>query len=242
MVSKLILLATLVGCGRLPSESHTKETEPPKKLRIVAMGGRNSCQKLPPYSPKSMSMYAEIERSIGQLSPEFDSVELLLACYRADGQLFYIDSKDDTIRSGVPDDLVAAIDHTPATTLFVGHSYGGWLAMQTLLKSRVKAALYTIDAISPVNCAFRKPQRWLGCMKAPTDVPYQDVAQKTFYWGNFFQTSTMYLHSSEIPHASRNQHLSGVSHTTIDNSQDIWADFVRAPARMQLHSQEVESR
>ena len=70
-------------------------------------------------------------------------------------------------------------------------------------------------------------------MRAPTDVPYDNVAQKTFYWGNFFQTSTMYLHSSAIPHAHRNQHLSGVTHTTIDNDQDIWADFVSAPAKMQ---------
>lgn len=242
MVSKLILLATLVGCGRLPGESRTQESTASGRLRIVAMGGRNSCQKIPPYSPKSMSMYAEIERSLDHLTPQFDSVELLLACYRADGELFYTSSKDDTIRRGEPDDLVEALEPTPATTLVVGHSYGGWLAMQTLLKTRTQAALFTIDAISPTNCSFNKPQRWLGCTRAPTDIPYHEVAQKTFYWGNFFQTSTRYLHSSAIPHAHRNQHLSGVGHTTIDNDQDIWADFVATPARMPRHGDGEESR
>lgn len=225
MMIRLGMLILLAGCGSPASHSALKETSQLRRLVVVAMGGRNSCQKGMPYSPKSMSMYPDVQRAATQLSVHYGQTDVILSCFRGDGQLFYLESPESEVKVGEPQDLVSMLDGTQATVMLVGHSYGGWLAMQTLVRARLKAFLFTIDPISPVNCAFRRPQRWLGCTKAPTDIPYDVVAQKTFRWQNFFQRSTRYLHSSEIPQANANILLNGVGHTTIDNNEDIWRDF-----------------
>ena len=216
----------MIGCGRTSTESGMSAASASNRLLIVAMGGRNSCEKVAPYSPKTMSMYTEVQKALDKLSPHYARTDILASCFRGDGQLFYIDSLLADVKKGDMRDIASLMDSTQATVVVIGHSYGGWLAMQTLLHARLKVSLFTIDPISPVNCAFLKPQNWLGCIKAPTDIPYDIVAQRTFDWHNFFQTSTRYLHSSEIPQARKNIYLSGSGHTTIDNHQAIWQAFV----------------
>ena len=226
MLLRLIIPLLIIGCGRTPTDSSVSSDSISSRLLIVAMGGRNSCQKAAPYSPKTMSMYTEVQKALDKLSPHYSQTDILASCFRGDGQVFYTDSPDADVKKGDMRDIASILDSTQATVVVIGHSYGGWLAMQTLLHTRLKVSLFTIDPISPVNCAFLKPQNWLGCTKAPTDIPYDIVAQRTFEWYNYFQTSTRYLHSSEIPQARKNIYLRGSGHTTIDNNQAIWQAFV----------------
>ena len=110
----------------------------------------------------------------------------------------------------------------------IGHSHGGWLALQTSVKlteSIQLGGLWSIDPISRVHCT---PSRFTGCLEPPRDISaeqYQSVADNSDIWHNFYQTETFYLRSGPISAADHN-HRVAASHTRIDTRPEVW-DSVR---------------
>lgn len=104
--------------------------------------------------------------------------------------------------------------------IVMGHSYGGWMAMNVVLhlKEHRTRFLATIDPISVRLC---KPQRfgwetlrWAvgrvaengSCTRNPRDMePYYDeLSKRADNWVNVYQSQTGFLHSSAIPEAHEN--------------------------------------
>ncbi len=100
--------------------------------------------------------------------------------------------------------------------IILGHSYGGWLAMQTaallLADRKLVTALLTIDPLSPLECDFKT---FKGCQRAPQDIPQETlerVSREVGSWINyvsdvntegqkFFIRLKKGLHSSPIEQA-----------------------------------------
>ena len=215
----ILFLLLLVGCGPQQA-SEMKTFEKDERLLVLVMGGRNSCGR--DGDPEAMSMYPQASRALDILRETY-RITTVLTCYDSYSTLFY---RMGTVqRAKHQDDLLDLVNRQEKDhILYIGHSYGGWLAMALTLQGHTKSYLYTIDPISPVECELTNPTSWTGCQRAPQDLPQDAVAQKTNLWSNFYQTTTMYLHSSEIPQAE-NFHVEGVGHTQIDNHETVWTRF-----------------
>ncbi len=176
---------------------------------------------------------------------------------------------------------------------FIGHSHGGWLAMNSvLLLSNYLPInnLYTVDPISKDSCSkkillkegldkiklltswpfkfFKKIYRCAfdaknhlninlktaakfcknkfvennepinikqyltevfsdpndQCLKHPDDFDKDRIRNGVLFWKNYYQSSTLFLHSSKIDEADANEKVSN-KHTEIDNHQRIWEEF-----------------
>lgn len=211
------LFFSLAACGTHKS-SLSKSFQKEKTLLIFAMGGRNSCGQ--EKNPRSISMYPRVAQLVKRLSTEF-VVTTIITCYDRYGSLF-VQIEDEKAQKSNPEGIASLSDTLEKErTLLVGHSYGGWLAMQTTLALKDDVELVTIDAISPVECQLSLPKSWFGCQRAPRDISSKKVGASTKRWQNFFQTSTLYLHSSEIPEA-QNEHIPNVGHTQIDDQPQVW--------------------
>lgn len=212
------ILFFLVGCGS-QQPSFLKSFEKEGRLVVFAMGGRSSCGR--DNDPRSMSMYPRVEQFIDRLRESF-FVQTITTCYDRYGGLF-AQIAEDKPQKTTPETVPSFSDGlTKDHVVLVGHSYGGWLAMRTALALKSHVDLVTIDAISPVECQLTAPTSWLGCQRAPKDISSQEVGATTRRWQHFFQTSTVYLHSSEIPEAN-NEHVPNVGHTQIDDQPHVWA-------------------
>lgn len=101
---------------------------------------------------------------------------------------------------------------------FIGHSYGGYTAMNLARNFKDNLwGLVTIDPISVLDCKasdmVRRPDKTLmqshsGCLRAPKDYSSiystKRITQKIsesndqIFWSNFYQTAFGFLHSSSI--------------------------------------------
>ncbi len=128
----------------------------------------------------------------------------------------------------------------------VGQSYGGWLAVRTVLAlpSGVLAqGLVTIEPISPVNCLPRVLLASFltgahpGCNEAPSDLKLQFkvVRRAVRVWSHFYQTDFPYLHSSSIADADSTTkmnypptYLPFGAHMLTETDERIWKRIAEA--------------
>ena len=120
--------------------------------------------------------------------------------------------------------------HSNQKLLWIGHSYGGWLSLKTLIALQEQNIsipppdLFTIDPISKRNCSVTSP---LGCSSAPTDVSeaeYLRLGESVGEWMNFYQRKTPVVRSSPVRGARSNIEIA-VGHTRIDNHPLVWQNI-----------------
>lgn len=206
----ITIVLWIIGCGSRDVSMLKGEGQLPL---LFGIGGRNSCSPSG-NSPRAMSMYPWLEKVAAK-----QGLDLALACFDAQGIPYF--ESEGKVEKLSPEEIGNRLLRQSSNLTVVGHSYGGWLALETVLRLEGVARLYTIDPISPFECNFVEPWRWLGCTRAPSHIPYHVISQKTVAWFNFYQTSTPYLHSSEIPQAA-NIHIKSRGHTEIDESPEVW--------------------
>jgi hypothetical protein len=232
-VSLVLLICSMLSrCGSNPSsdlESVRSNTTPV----LVVMGGNNSCDSN--LSPRSMGLFDPFEKVLEKLnSQNGEEVPFLVSCYNSGAsKLYYITSDSDgQVKEGLQPDLTDDLSRLVETAanpglMIAGHSYGGWLALQTAISLKDKAklsALFSIDAISRVECTFASP---MNCTSAPKDISrsqYAAIGASTTHWLNFYQTDTFYLHSSAIAGATHNIRVSA-PHVGIDSDETVWTNI-----------------
>jgi pimeloyl-ACP methyl ester carboxylesterase len=227
--------AAITGCGRTSDPSHATAVSQPSVL-LAVLGGNASCGRDSTgagNSPYGQDMWPALEQLDQQLTTDGYRVDYFVSCHNSDSALHYATSLAPSQVQVVPyaqtttllDDLR---ETTGAERMFVaGHSYGGWLAMKTVLALGSDIdGLVTIDPISRVKCTFATP---FGCTTAPTDIETNarnTIADRTGNWENFYQLQTGYLHASPIDQADGNTELF-VGHTRIESEVDVWSTFAR---------------
>jgi hypothetical protein len=103
----------------------------------------------------------------------------------------------------------------PSSPVYVwGQSHGGWTVMNLVahVGDINYRTLTTVDPISVVDCGPVVFSGGVltgyseGCRQAPKDLEtlYPIIAKRTKTWVNWYQVEFTLLHSSEIPHASKN--------------------------------------
>lgn len=144
----------------------------------------------------------------------------LISCYSVDPTDIHfvtnMSSSQDVVTTA-PDDMIKQVEDMlrglPNPQLFIiGHSYGGWTAMELarrLVGSFAVRHLVTLDPISKVLCT---PDTFLTyasqyktgapeCTTAPRDfTPDQiiRIADGVDRWTNYYETASMYLHADAI--------------------------------------------
>lgn len=198
---------------------------------LVGMGGNASCNAED--SPEGMGMFDSFIALRDQLATDTDqTIPYFVTCYNSGAsKLFYqISQEEGLTRTGtmekVIQDLLSLIDKTTdVRVILTGHSYGGWLALKTTLALAEKGVhnfgLFTVDAISRLNCTWENPA---NCTSAPNDITsaeYDKIAITSEHWANFYQTQTFFLHSSAISQAGQNTKIA-TTHSQIDSHTTVW--------------------
>lgn len=221
----------LASCGHEPSTQLTSESINRKTLFIV-MGGNTTCKEGPDrlWTPllstlatKFFKVRKDLQDRVGLRS------DYLVSCYSPlDFLAFKSNKAGQSVRFGSSNTYIKQakelIESESRPVIIIGHSYGGWLAMKTVLALKPSVSLrglVTIDPISRVHCKYTQPE---GCMQAPQDFTRSEkqmIQKRTRYWGNFFQTMTPYLHASAIDEADENIQVN-TSHSAIDSNVEVW--------------------
>ncbi len=223
----------------------------PADMVLAFFGGYASCRP----GPLGQRSYLQLANLRRRLASERGVVtRIFLACYgRIDrGHAFYFSSSNlNNVGRATTKELIAKLEHEISLTknksvLLLGHSYGGWLAMKSVLSlaTPIKiAGFITLDPISQVDC---KPHQFgtrlalqvlgepslPGCQRAPSDISAEDrgkIAARSPYWWNLFQTATPELHSGPILEAVHNEFVSydnitykGTAHGHMQEDPRVW--------------------
>jgi len=221
---------------------------------VIAAGGFNSCSKaLELMESQSMYEHSKELRNIFGKSFERD-IDVIVSCFKTNRDKIYwystIDRPEDkafSFKSGSKNqyfnDVKAQIDGDDQRVAWMfGHSWGGWLAMNTALEipavTEIKG-LVTLDPISPMNCESSSflgglllgvPKK--GCTEAPSDMKDhgEKIAERTGRWAQYYQTQATYVHSGVIKSADINQVVryqgadgrDFAAHQMVDDDQNIW--------------------
>lgn len=197
---------------------------------FVVMGGNTSCAQdsRGRTSPYGMGMYAPFRQLATNVEATGIAVDFVLTCYNSNATVQLITSDEpDTIKSLSRTAFQAKLTDFRATqqpdrVIIAGHSYGGWLAMKTVLsQDQNYESIFTLDPISRETCTFSRP---FGCTQAPADFTQNDrnlIAERTNLWANFYQTRTGYLHSGQIDQAEENLKLP-LTHGQMDDAPAVW--------------------
>lgn len=257
----LAVLLITAGCNTTDSELNALEAESAPLL--VLSGGFGSCgvgsqagQDSP--DPRTMDVYKNLKKIITDLEKTgVKNIATAISCFPvtligASRSVYYVMSDEpEVVKSGLRQEFYDAVEKLAKSearrvTHVIGHSYGGWNAMQ-LTKSAASelgvASLTTIDPISPVNC---RPTNILinndpneagqtACKEAPSDVTNSErlgIAKKAGSWSNFYQTDNITLHSSAMTEAAVNKLIkygagSGNAHIAISNNSVVWDSVLR---------------
>lgn len=185
---------------------------------LAFFGGYTSCGTGSNGDPNDMDLKKAYDQVNAALKTKLGAEpKFLISCFTAAYEsVFYRTSGSDELKNEVItgmesdfNELLAGVD-TPQV-LLVGHSYGGWTAMDVAknLPATVKLkGLVTLDPISHVDC---DPESFIlatfggateeGCTRAPQDFGEAGIAQiakKAEEWLNYYQTKVEFLHSGEI--------------------------------------------
>lgn len=240
----LLVLAPLAGSVGCSSDSSLLSSfREISEVKFVIMGGNSTCQPDDfgnTRSPIGTEIYNAFKEMLGQVNPDNQfATNWIVSCHRNNNAAVFYTSSDsmNQVFETTPEEYVKLITgdyfaSAPRSIFMAGHSYGGWLAMKTVLAARPDQkfdGVFTIDPISRKHCTFVTPA---GCMSAPQDVSNAERAEintRSTLWSNFYQTQTFYLHSAPMEEANENLNLP-LAHTTIDNSPVVWnriRDFVQ---------------
>lgn len=229
-----VCISLLAACGRLHETISALQDEAPRGSLLVLMGGHNSCAAdgAGSLSPYGLGSYPQFHTLVSRLAASGAPTRTFMACYDRQDRISYV--KSDTpnmLYSTLADNITNPIrgqiaEEAPANVYLIGHSYGGWLGMQTALslqqQVRTIGGLYTIDPISPNECSFWNP---FGCTSAPSDFSATDLnslGTNNRSWINFFENETLFLHSSAIPQAHSNYQIAA-AHVDMDTDPSIWS-------------------
>jgi predicted alpha/beta hydrolase family esterase len=197
---------------------------------LVLNGGNSTCQGKSQPTPIGMGAWAKFSEIVEGLNTRGEiQFNYLASCYEnSDATIHYVsnDNPEDPIAVDLEEYYNVVNDMAyldpDGYRFFTGHSYGGWLALKTLVQADYEVdTLYSNDPISRKHCTFSNPAQ---CTRAPTDIStseYELIADKTDEWHNFYETRTWYLHSSAIPQADENLKFN-VSHTQMDDLDELW--------------------
>ncbi len=194
---------------------------------LIFLGGYSSCtvrtvNDAPIIDTRGQNLTQPFDATTANVQARYiRAPTTLLGCYTLDAsQVTYTTSEAPGVNRTVPvPDLLNAVltlvrKHPGAPLFIVGHSYGGWTAIDLavrLPKSVEIVALVTLDPISRVNCLpldvlapADSPEAKVGCREAPADfgaAKLRAVASRAGSWNNFYQTSSVQLHSGPIAQA-----------------------------------------
>lgn len=226
----------------------------------IIMGGFNSCGREPIYddqnkvvgstiTPMLSDMHGKLleEQAKGQIA--ISQNPYIVSCHDMNGNIFYVrsdrpnqifdlktsdgvENREEKFKEAIEEMYSAHKDQGIRKLNLVGHSHGGWLAMEMAekLDKNIKIdQLYTIDPISKVHCGIGEySTRFFGdphpdCTRYPRDFTRERIAaieKRVNTWKNYWQDQTAELHSSPIP-GIENQKMR-MTHTGIDNSDFVW--------------------
>lgn len=217
---------------------------------VVIMGGFSSC------IPGSFAG-GLFRRAYAMLKVKAEAGEYFryfVSCFmQTSGSVFYYTSSDaDRVHRIAATNVSRIIAGGAADTpiYFIGHSWGGWLALKSVLglsHALSVSGLATIDPISPSYCnapvmvkaylrsmfSFRPDP---GCTQAPQDIDRSHlaaIAVRTQWWYHFYQDNSGFLHSSPMRNAENHyieytylkpwQVFNG--HRFIDTDERVWSKF-----------------
>ena len=232
---RALLLVGVVGlasCGRI-QESALHSGIDPQPL-VVLMGGNTSCRADSSGradSPYATGLYRRFVglRDLLKAQRGIDA-RYITTCYGNTEQIRYATSNaPDTIEATTREQLPALIRRLQSGSeiYILGHSYGGWLAMKTgvELADQPIRGMFTVDPISRVDC--NASGGIAGCTRAPRDIGVTErekIKSASDHWRNFFQTQTVWLHSSPMDEADVNSQIRA-AHTSIDSDDGTWNEI-----------------
>jgi hypothetical protein len=254
-ILKLACISTLVGCSVQPNgqSSLRHDAKPAEKIKDVLLyvsGGFRSCERTN-FEESAAPLYREL-RSKGVL------VRYIYSCYDQYSRLH--------MRVGVPvsgelkqvtaDELrdEISLHHSyleSKTTYAIGHSYGGWMALEQAVALQSTApfsGITIIDSISPIQCTTMTAAWSLaeqstaifegeeGCLSSPvewrTGTRGTSMIKNLKWFDNYYQTIDPLVHSGALAGASNNTVLYpkstdgwGEAHRLIDNDHRVWSTF-----------------
>jgi len=228
-----------------------QQTKGVKKYEAVlaVFGGWNTCGD----GPLGTDIFRRAAQMLKRRAAEGRHFRIVAACFGKTSRLhYYSSSVSETVAVGEAEDVRRVIEDQTRlvagrSVRVVGHSYGGWLALQTAsrlsLSVNVKAVA-TIDPISKINCtplvlarSYLRSQFSLrphaGCTEAPSDMPssvVNSVATRVSWWGNFFENDSAFLHSNKMLGAENHlidYHVGNLleifsPHNDIDSDDRVW--------------------
>lgn len=232
------------SCGRLHNTDQTETAASEKSIfdsfhYLLVAGDCGSKRRLGQPCYKSV---AWLEESLIEQLPKTLSVDWFVSCQDFSVKhLRWVDSSQPTTeRSGSREEMWAdlvqfAAGKAPAD--IAGHSYGGWTAMQSVLKIETQThSLTTIDPISPVKCplaAVRAGRE--GCKQFPSDIDasmQQRILDRTGSWFHYWQTEddgnsllNKGLHSGPVAIRGVDQSKLAVNHLQLNRQAAIWGKF-----------------
>jgi hypothetical protein len=214
------------------------QTKPAQALLVF--GGYTSCgineeNKISPLSIKAamgstLKIFTSLRNHLQQKGVK--DLKLVLSCYFIDPEKTYFHhsalgsgpslsmSPDDMIRN--LDEVLGASGSAKPELHIIGHSYGGWTAMEFVRKLKDQyriRTLITLDPISRHDCnpslileffnTLKQPLEYdtqlvpQGCRQSPKDRNYPSatlaaMAEKVDRWVNYYQTTSRYISSSAI--------------------------------------------
>ena len=211
--------------------------------------GTNSSNQFDPTLSPIAPLLTSARQQLQQAG--FTNVPWVLGCFGSDpSKIVYLTSAaggaatTDTVANMIAAAGQLAGSVSNAELFVVGHSYGGWSAMDTVLQlgsTDYVAGLITLDPISTANCT---PSGFVnnfisnianggtdpGCTQAPTDFGANGLAQIAAashgFWQNAYETDCSVLHSGPIPNASSNTQRSYPGTQGFDAHNDVLTDPV----------------
>ena len=219
-------------------------------------------------TPLTMDMFPKLQELARRITATGQTVEWIATCYPLGD-----DTNDDPPAEGAFTHLYLSQSGNPTMTYetsrkamwdflaekaaqaskvyIIGHSHGGWTAMQDVLKTKIHVAgIATIDPISVPQCnsnnyginqAIWNAASVQECRQFPGDIDATSrglVATSADWWLNFHITQGN-LHSgtaAEATNKKETQALPGISHGDVDTSKVAWdLIFDRATASGLAH-------
>ncbi len=228
---------------------------------LTAIGGWNSCMKSPDNptpNPYGMNIYTPFKEMAAVLEQQYgQKLPYLVGCFSSDIMAirFYSSDAPQALQQlSVPRFYAYAYQMARTQNrplVAIGHSYGGWYAMD-IARHRASdvrfKAIITVDPISPLTCKPETLARVLlsrfgitesethGCSESPSDFVSAArvlVRQNAGAWLNYYQQDIFtILKATPIPEATENnliQHQTITAavngHIALGQHRPMWQDI-----------------
>jgi hypothetical protein len=234
LISVLLLNGLVAGAASLP-----------KKILFLVQGGYDSCSSssrsdLPPLGMKMVPPFLKMLSAVSKVDPAFTPL-VITGCLDTDpppsgyAQFVVPDRPKNVVygpTSKLQSELTRMVLANPdAPIVFIGHSYGAWMAMHLALKPAFKriALLVTLDPIGPECGPLGVVFGDSACHNAPTDLDNRSIGRKSDKWINFYQEDDSWLSSSEIAGAENYAvDVTWGPHSDINRNTRVWSVIQKA--------------